>query len=80
LNSVTTLNTEQENAKVALKKKTEALDTASEDAYLDASGMLDSIAGLLGKTTPEAKNALAIRSRVRQGGGETPEPPTPPTA
>ena len=80
LKAVNKLNTEQENAKVALKKKTKDLDTASEDAYLDASGLIDSIAGHLGKTTSEAKNVLAIRSRVRKAGGAAPAPPTPPTA
>ncbi len=80
LKAVNKLNTEQENAKVALKKKTEDLDTASEGAYMDASGLLDSMAGHLGKTTPEAKNVLAIRSRVRKSGGTAPTQPKPPTA
>mgnify|MGYP001606608985 CR=1 FL=1 len=43
--------------------------------YLDASGMVDAIAGFYGKTTPAGKNILALRANIRRGPEEPPAPP-----
>jgi hypothetical protein len=78
LGSINQINTQQEQAKVAMRKQTEALNTAMDDGYTDASGVLDAMMGLLGKTTTEAKNLQTIRSKVRRGSNGSPTPATTP--
>ena len=51
--------------------------------YNDASGVIDAMAGLLGKGTPAAKKLQTIRSKVRKhsdANSPTPTPPTPTSA
>jgi len=78
LATINKCNTEQEALKVALSKKTTDLNTATDGGYNDTSGLIDAMAGMLGKGTPEAKNLQTIRSKVRAAGGNTPTPPAPP--
>ena len=75
-NNITQLNTDQEQLKVSLLNKTAELNTASDDGYTDASGLIDAMAGLLGKTTAAGRNLLDLRANIRRG--PQPPPPTPP--
>lgn len=61
------LNAQQEQTKVTLNNQTKALNTAMDDGYADASGVLDAMMGMLGKNTPEAQNLHTIRSKIRRG-------------
>ena len=74
-NSLVTLNAEQEARKVALQEKTAELEPATADGYIDASGMVDALAGFYGKNTPAGKNILALRANIRRGPEEPPAPP-----
>jgi hypothetical protein len=74
-NSLVTLNAEQEARKVALQEKTAELEPAIGDGYIDASGMVDALAGFYGKNTPAGKNILALRANIRRGPEEPPAPP-----
>ena len=77
IDSMSALNAEQEQMKSALKAKTAEVETATDSADSSASSLIDAIAGLLGKTTPDGKRVLEIRSTIRRGpnnGGEAPAP------
>lgn len=77
LTALTAANAEQERLKVALREATTLVEQLTGEGYMDASGMVDTIAGAYGKTTPAGKNVLKIRSDIRRGGNDTP-PPIPP--
>ena len=74
-NNIVQLDAEQEQLKVSLNNKTAVLVPATEDGYIDSSGMVDAIAGFYGKNTPAGKNILALRANIRR---EPPTPPAPP--
>ena len=72
----TTLNTEnikQEGIKTELRTQTEVVEAAKGDAYTTASRGIDMVISAFGRTSQQAKEAVALRKSVR------PEPPTPPT-
>ena len=64
--SAVTTNGEQEALKAQAKAKTIESNRADDDAYKTASTRLDGAIGVLGKTTPLAKQAARIRSSVRR--------------
>jgi hypothetical protein len=74
-NSLVTLNTDQEALFVASQDKTKDLETATAAHYMDASGMVDAIAGFYGKGTPAGKNILDLRANIRRGPDEPPVTP-----
>lgn len=75
LDTINTLAPKQKALEVAHIKKTAELNHATEDAYTDASGTLDAMMGLLGKSSTEAKKLQAIRSKIRrQTASPTPAP------
>jgi hypothetical protein len=78
LGSVNTLAPVQKKMEVAHIKATSDLNDASYGAYNDASGVIDAMAGLLGKGTPAAKKLQSIRSKVRKHSTTNPPTPTPP--
>lgn len=78
LGSVNTIAPVQKKAEVAHIKATSDLQAASYAAYNDASGVIDAMAGLLGKGTTEAKKLQDIRSKVRHHSSTNPPTPTPP--
>jgi len=80
LGTVNTLAPIQKKNEVAHIKATSDLNTASYGAYNDASGVIDAMAGLLGKGTTEAKKLQDIRSKVRKHSAANPPTPTPPVA
>lgn len=63
-NDAVTKNSEQNDLKAKLKSKTAEAQTAINDAYKTASTRLDAVIGVLGKTTPLAKQAAKLRSSV----------------
>lgn len=76
--AVNTLAPVQKKMEVSHIKATSDLQTASYAAYNDASGVIDAMAGLLGKGTPAAKKLEDIRSKVRKHGSANSPTPTPP--
>jgi len=78
LGTVNSLKPVQKKAEVAHINATSDLNNASYSVYNDASGVIDAMAGLLGKGTPEAKKLQNIRSKVRQHSASNPPTPTPP--
>lgn len=64
LGSVNTLAPVQKKMEVAHIKATSDLNDASYGAYNDASGVIDAMAGLLGKGTPAAKK---LQEHPQQG-------------
>ena len=83
LASVNTLAPIQKKNEVAHIKATSDLQNATYTAYNDASGVIDAMAGLLGKGTPAAQKLKDIRSKVRKHSdtnSPTPTPPAPTTA
>jgi hypothetical protein len=76
--SVNTLAPIQKKAEVAHIQATSALQTATYGTYNDASGVIDAMAGLLGKGTPAAKKLQNIRSKVRKHSDANSPTPTPP--
>ncbi len=83
LGTVNTLAPVQKKNEVAHIKATSDLQGATYTAYNDASGVIDAMAGLLGKETPAAKKLKDIRSKVRKHSdtnSPTPTPPAPTTA
>ena len=58
-----------------MNNKTAVLVPATEAGYIDASGMVDAIAGFYGKNSPAGKNILSLRANIRR---EPPTPPAPP--
>ena len=77
LASVNTLNAEQEKLKSDLSKKTTELGNAVDSGYGDASGLIDAMAGMYGKSSPEAANIQRIRSAIRKASPSSPTPPAP---
>jgi hypothetical protein len=67
----------QKNLDVQKQNQTVAVQSASYDAYTDASGTIDAMMGLLGKNTTEAKKLQSIRSKVRRHNDANPPTPTP---
>jgi len=65
--NVSRLNSEQETLKSQLSRKTEDLKAGMADLYVDGSGVIDAMMGMLGKNSREAKNLQRIRSSVRRG-------------
>jgi hypothetical protein len=78
LGSVNTISPVQKKAELAHIQATSDLQNASYTAYNDASGVIDAMAGLLGKGTPAAKKLQNIRSKVRNHSSSNPPTPTPP--
>jgi hypothetical protein len=78
LGTVNTLAPVQKKAEVAHIQATADLQDASYNTYNDASGVIDAMAGLLGKGTPAAKKLQNIRSKVRNHNSANPPTPTPP--
>lgn len=72
--NLATENATQESLKTQLKNQTVVVETKRDALYNKISTTLDAAAGLLGKTTPEGKEGLAIRARLR---GIPSSPPTP---
>jgi hypothetical protein len=72
LGTVNTLSPIQKKAEVAHINVTSHLN--------DASGVIDAMAGLLGKGTTEAKKLQNIRSKVRKHSSSNPPTPTPPVS
>jgi hypothetical protein len=56
----------QENAKTALKDATIAYDLVANPAYDTFTSMIDLLSGAVGKTTPLAKQARAIRTKLNK--------------
>ena len=73
--NLVTLDAEQEALIVASQNKTVAVEAATATSYIDASGMVDAIAGLYGKNTPAGKNILDLRANIRRGPDEPPATP-----
>ena len=73
--NLVTLDAEQEALFVASQNKTAVLVAAIPLSYMDASGMVDAIAGLYGKNTPAGKNILDLRANIRRGPNAPPSPP-----
>ena len=78
LDSVTTLAPIQKKNKVTHIKSTSDLQNATYTAYNDASGLIDAMAGVLGKGTPAARKLQAIRSKTRKHNENNDPTPTPP--
>lgn len=78
LDSMNELAPIQKKNEIAHIKSTAALQTATYTAYNDASGLIDAMAGVLGKGTPEAKKLQNIRSKVRKHSSNSSPTPTPP--
>jgi len=62
-----TKNNAQESAKAALKGLTADADTALQSLYDFSSSKLDAMASAYGKTSPQGKQLLRLRSDVRRG-------------
>ena len=62
LTAMTVKNVDQEQAKVALQNLTVQLNSLTDDAYADASSVIDAMIGMLGKSTLAAKNLQLIRT------------------
>ena len=73
LTAMTLKNVAQEQGKVALQNLTVQLNTATDDAYADASSVIDAMIGMLGKSTLPAKNL----QRIRTGFGHSSPSPNP---
>lgn len=83
LASVNTLAPIQRKNEVIHIKSTADVQKATYTAYNDASGVIDAMAGLLGKGTPAAKKLQNIRSKARnhsENNSPMPTPPAPTTA
>jgi hypothetical protein len=65
LKLVTSLNAEQERLRVEYNRKTAELNGILADSDMDASGVIDALCGILGKSSKEARNLQKIRSRIR---------------
>ena len=65
--NVSRINSEQEHLKTQLTRKTEELRSGLSDLYVDGSGAIDAMMGILGKNSREAKNLQRIRSSIRKG-------------
>lgn len=74
LTAITQKNADQEQAKVAVLNLTTELNGLTNDGYTDGSSVIDAMIGMLGKSTPSAKNL----QRIRTGFGPTPTPTPPP--
>ena len=65
LKLVSSLNADQDRLRVEYNRKTAELNGVLADSDMDASGVIDAICGILGKSSKEAKNLQKIRSRIR---------------
>jgi hypothetical protein len=74
--ALATENALQDSLTTQLKNHTVIVETKRDALYNKVSTTLDAATGLLGKTTPEGKEGLAIRATLR--GLPTPTPPPPP--
>ena len=63
-NDTITKDAEQDELKVAAKAKTAEAQASSKLTYQTASTQLDAVIGVLGKSTPVAKQAARLRSSV----------------
>jgi hypothetical protein len=72
-------NQTQETLKSDLKRQTVLVEEKAGTGYADASTLLDTGIGKLGKTTPEGKQGARLRSTLRSNSGGSNPPPTPPT-
>jgi hypothetical protein len=61
-----TKDAEQDEIKVALKVKTAEVKAATNLTYKTASTHLDAVIGVLGKSTPLAKQASRLRSSINR--------------
>lgn len=61
-----TKDAEQDEMKAALKVKTAEVKTSSNLTYKTASTQLDAVIGVLGKSTPLAKQAARLRSSINR--------------
>ena len=78
-NALGTAKTQTKVARAAAEKMTADTDALKSDYYDALSSWCDTMAGALGKTTPEGKAVLAIRSSLKGSGPKTPKtPPAPP--
>jgi hypothetical protein len=80
LGAVNSLAPIQKTNEVAHIKATSDLQTATYAAYNDASGLIDAMAGVLGKGTPAAKKLQAIRSKASRHNATNSPTPTPPAS
>src|ERR1035438_10488773 len=78
LGTVTSLAPIQKKNEVAHIKATSDLQNATYAAYNDASGLIDAMAGVLGKGTPAAKKLQSIRSKASKHNATNDPTPTPP--
>ena len=75
-NETVTKDAEQDEMKAALKVKTAEAQASSKLTYKTASSQLDAVIGVLGKSTPLAKQAARLRSGIiKQGKKKTEEKP-----
>lgn len=65
LKLVSSLNADQDRLKVESNRKTAQLNEVLADTDMDASGVIDAMCGILGKSSTEAKNLQKTRSRIR---------------
>jgi len=65
LKLVSSLNADQDRLKLEYNRKTAELNTVLTDTDMDASGVIDAMCGILGKSSKEAKNLQKTRSRIR---------------
>ncbi len=71
-------NQKQETMKSDLKRQTALVEEKAGTGYADASTLLDTGTGKLGKTTPEGRQGAKLRSDLRgNSGGSTPPPASP---
>ena len=66
--TATTLNARQEEAKRDLGNLTKQVEAANDDCYRTISGYLDACVGIVGKVTVDGKNFQRLRSRIRMPG------------
>ena len=71
--TATTLNARQEEAKRDLGNLTKQVVAANDDAYRTISGYLDASIGIVGKGTVDGKNFQRLRSRIRMPGDQSGE-------
>lgn len=65
-------------SQIEATRKVEEAENLKQSYYEDLSSWCETMAGAVGKGTPEGKAILAIRANLKSRGANTP-PPTPPT-
>ncbi|MGI8787593.1 MAG: hypothetical protein ACR2HG_07535 [Pyrinomonadaceae bacterium] len=63
-NDTITKDAEQDEMKAAMKVKTAEVDASSKLTYRTASTQPDAVIGVMGKSTPLAKQAAKLRSSI----------------